>query len=96
VIDEPLDLETAWLPTPFDDLTFLDVEADLPLLDDAEGDLDGELVDADETPLEDDALDADREVLAAAGCSAAPLVVWPMLSSLCLLRAKRRRSQVGG
>lgn len=96
VLEEPLDLETAWLPTAGDDLSFLQsVEADLPLLDDDEGDLEGELVDADETPLEDDVLEADREVLAAAGCSAAPFAAWPILGALLLI-ARRRRSQVRG
>jgi len=93
VLEEPLDLENVWLPLATDDLSFLEsVEADLPLLDDEEGDLVGELVEADETPLEDDLLEGDREVLEAAGCSAAPFAVWPMLSALWVLRAKRRRS----
>ncbi|MBL8921439.1 MAG: phosphodiester glycosidase family protein [Myxococcaceae bacterium] len=90
-LDEPLDLETFWAPAPLDDLSFLEaVEVTLPPLDDDEGDLAAELVDANETELPEDVLDAGLETFDAeqVGCTSAPMLA-PLLA-LFLLRRRRR------
>lgn len=96
-IDEPLDIpdvETVWTPEAADDLTFLQaVDGSIPLLEDEEGAFEGELIDPDDTVLED-VLDGDVDRLAAAetpGCTAVP---WPSAVLAVLVIWSRRRRAV--
>jgi hypothetical protein len=95
-LDRPLDLpdeEQPWVPLLGDDRSFLEAEegTSFPALDDEEGALEGEWVEADETVL-DDALDTAFEELEAAppiGCSVLPAHI-AGLAALVVLRLRRR------
>lgn len=97
-LDVPLDVpdeELTWAPLPTDDLSFLEALEGTVVSDDDEGALEGELIDADETALED-VLDAELEELPvgaqAGGCAAVPMsLAWFGLLAP-LLRVRRRRS----